>query len=49
MWGLEGRGDAEGMSATACVISLVVQIGIAIGILWWRVTRQSESSVGASS
>ena len=49
LWGLEAQDEAAGASMTACLISLGVHIVAMVSLLYWRVSRQVESSVGASS
>lgn len=49
LWGLEGKGQGVGVNLIACVVSLCTHAAVMIGILYWRVSRQVASSVGASS
>lgn len=49
LWGLEGTGQAAGVSMTACIVSLCAHIGVSVSLLYWSVARHSGASVGASS
>lgn len=49
LWDLDAKDEAAGASLLACVVSLGLHISAMIGLLYWRVSKQVESSVGASS
>lgn len=49
LWGLEAKEGAVGTSATGCLISLCTHAAVMVSVLYWRVSRQVASSVGASS
>jgi len=43
------RGDPNGLSGTTAVIALLVQGAVAIGIIWFQVSRDQRSGVGGAS
>jgi hypothetical protein len=49
LWHLEAEGPAASVGIAAALISLTVHLGLALGLLYWRVSRLAVTSVGASS
>lgn len=49
LWDLTPKDSPVGASTLGCALSLCGHAAVMIGILYWRVSRQVASSVGASS
>jgi ABC-2 type transport system permease protein len=45
---LFGRRAARQLSSTTALISILIHAAVAIGILWWRVSRAQKQGVGGS-
>jgi len=49
LWGLEVSEKAAQVSVTVALVSIGVHVALAIGILYWRVSREAVGAVGASA